>query len=35
MLEGEAEMSKLAWAEMVGAAPEHGEAYLARRNASG
>jgi pSer/pThr/pTyr-binding forkhead associated (FHA) protein len=25
-------MSKLAWAEMVGAAPEHGEAYLARRS---
>jgi pSer/pThr/pTyr-binding forkhead associated (FHA) protein len=25
-------MSKVAWAEMVGAAPEHGEAYLARRN---
>ena len=28
-------MSKLAWAEMVGAAPEHGDAYLARCNAWG
>jgi pSer/pThr/pTyr-binding forkhead associated (FHA) protein len=26
-------MSKLAWVDMVGAAPEHGEAYLARRDA--
>jgi hypothetical protein len=26
----EAIMSKLAWAEMVGAVPEHGDAYLAR-----
>ena len=31
----EAEMSKLARAEMVGEAPEHGDAYLARHNAWG
>ena len=28
-------MSKLAWSDMVGAAPEHGDAYLARRNLRG
>jgi predicted component of type VI protein secretion system len=28
-------MSKLVWADMVGAAPEHGDAYLARRNLAG
>jgi FHA domain len=31
----EAEMSKLASVEMVGAAPEHGDVYLARRDAWG
>jgi pSer/pThr/pTyr-binding forkhead associated (FHA) protein len=31
----EAVMSKLAWAEMVGAVPEHGDAYLARGNTWG
>jgi predicted component of type VI protein secretion system len=31
----EAGMSKLAWSETVGAAPEHGDAYLARRNLLG